>query len=154
MVNPAYWWEIPLVPHPLDKSFTEYMYPLVVALYLQVTKGLWKKFGDRRLVDTPITEAGIAGLAVGAAMVMNFSLSLSLPPLPYIFLSSSPQAGLRPICEFMTFNFSMQAIDQVINSAAKTLYMSAGDVSQTHTHTVIFLAQTEVVTISLSVISR
>ncbi len=58
-------------------------------------------------MDTPITEMGIAGLAVGAAM-----------------------AGLRPICEFMTFNFSMQAIDQVVNSAAKTYYMSAGEVRE------------------------
>ena len=56
-------------------------------------------------MDTPITEMGFAGLAVGSAM-----------------------AGLRPVCEFMTFNFSMQAIDQVINSAAKTYYMSAGEV--------------------------
>jgi len=56
----------------------------------KVTRNLWKKYGSRRLVDTPITEAGIAGLAVGAAM-----------------------AGLRPVCEFMTFNFSMQGIDQV-----------------------------------------
>lgn len=71
----------------------------------KVTKGLLGKHGERRVVDTPITEMGIAGLAVGAAM-----------------------AGLRPICEFMTFNFSMQAIDQVINSAAKTFYMSAGQV--------------------------
>ncbi|XP_003382984.1 PREDICTED: pyruvate dehydrogenase E1 component subunit beta, mitochondrial-like [Amphimedon queenslandica] len=71
----------------------------------KVTRGLWKKYNDRRVVDTPITEMGIAGIAVGAAM-----------------------AGLRPICEFMTFNFSMQAIDQVINSAAKTFYMSAGTV--------------------------
>lgn len=69
----------------------------------QITKGLWKKYGDERVVDTPITEMGFTGLAVGAAM-----------------------AGLRPICEFMTFNFSMQAIDQIINSAAKTYYMSAG----------------------------
>ena len=57
---------------------------------LQVTRGLWKKYGDKRVIDTPITEMGFAGLAVGAAM-----------------------NGLRPICEFMTFNFSMQAIDQV-----------------------------------------
>uniref|UniRef100_A0A3B3RT41 Pyruvate dehydrogenase E1 component subunit beta n=1 Tax=Paramormyrops kingsleyae TaxID=1676925 RepID=A0A3B3RT41_9TELE len=69
----------------------------------KVSRGLWKKYGDKRIVDTPITEMGFAGIAVGAAM-----------------------AGLRPICEFMTFNFSMQAIDQVINSAAKTYYMSAG----------------------------
>jgi len=69
----------------------------------KVTRGLWKKYGDKRVIDTPITEMGFAGLAVGAAM-----------------------NGLRPICEFMTFNFSMQAIDQVINSAAKTFYMSGG----------------------------
>jgi len=69
----------------------------------KVSKGLWQKFGDKRVVDTPITEAGFAGLAVGAAM-----------------------NGLRPICEFMTFNFSMQAIDHVVNSAAKLYYMSAG----------------------------
>jgi len=71
----------------------------------KISKGLWKKYGDERIVDTPITEAGFTGLAVGAAF-----------------------AGLRPICEFMTFNFSMQAIDHIINSAAKTFYMSAGRV--------------------------
>ncbi|XP_076447802.1 pyruvate dehydrogenase E1 component subunit beta, mitochondrial-like [Babylonia areolata] len=71
----------------------------------KVSRGLWKKYGDKRVIDTPITEMGFAGIAVGAAM-----------------------AGLKPICEFMTFNFSMQAIDQVINSAAKTFYMSAGTV--------------------------
>jgi pyruvate dehydrogenase E1 component beta subunit len=71
----------------------------------KVSRGLLKKFGSKRIVDTPISEMGFAGLAVGAAM-----------------------AGLKPICEFMTFNFSMQAIDQVINSAAKTYYMSAGGV--------------------------
>ncbi|XP_033875563.1 pyruvate dehydrogenase E1 component subunit beta, mitochondrial-like [Acipenser ruthenus] len=69
----------------------------------KVSRGLWKKYGDKRIIDTPITEMGFAGIAVGSAM-----------------------AGLRPICEFMTFNFSMQAIDQIINSAAKTSYMSAG----------------------------
>ncbi|XP_047531963.1 pyruvate dehydrogenase E1 component subunit beta, mitochondrial [Vanessa atalanta] len=69
----------------------------------KVTRGLWKKYGDKRVIDTPITEIGFAGIAVGAAF-----------------------AGLRPICEFMTFNFSMQAIDHIINSAAKTFYMSAG----------------------------
>ncbi|KAM5147813.1 pyruvate dehydrogenase E1 component subunit beta, mitochondrial [Mantella aurantiaca] len=69
----------------------------------KISRGLWKKYGDKRVMDTPISEMGFAGIAVGAAM-----------------------AGLRPICEFMTFNFSMQAIDQVINSAAKTYYMSAG----------------------------
>ncbi len=72
----------------------------------KVTRGLWKKYGDQRVIDTPITEMGFAGLAVGAAM-----------------------NGLRPICEFMTFNFSMQAIDQVINSAAKTFYMSGGQIN-------------------------
>lgn len=72
----------------------------------KVSRGLWKKYGDKRVIDTPITEMGFAGIAVGAAM-----------------------AGLRPVCEFMTFNFSMQAIDQVINSAAKTFYMSAGAVN-------------------------
>uniref|UniRef100_A0A336MZK5 Pyruvate dehydrogenase E1 component subunit beta n=1 Tax=Culicoides sonorensis TaxID=179676 RepID=A0A336MZK5_CULSO len=72
----------------------------------KVSRGLWKKYGDKRVIDTPITEMGFTGIAVGAAM-----------------------AGLRPICEFMTFNFSMQAIDQVINSAAKTFYMSAGTVN-------------------------
>jgi len=69
----------------------------------KVSKGLWEKFGSDRVVDTPITEMGFAGLAVGAAM-----------------------AGLRPICEFMTFNFSMQAIDHIVNSAGKTFYMSGG----------------------------
>ncbi|KAG8231772.1 hypothetical protein J437_LFUL010747 [Ladona fulva] len=80
-----------------------------VAMYdgaYKVSKGLWKKYGDKRILDTPITEMGFAGIAVGAAM-----------------------AGLRPVCEFMTFNFSMQAIDHVINSAAKTFYMSAGRVN-------------------------
>lgn len=72
----------------------------------KVTKGLHAKWGDRRVVDTPITEAGFAGLATGAAF-----------------------AGLRPICEFMTFNFSMQAIDHIVNSAAKTLYMSGGSIN-------------------------
>merc|ERR1719438_761034 len=72
----------------------------------KVTRGLWKKYGDRRVIDTPITEMGFSGLAVGAAF-----------------------HGLRPILEFMTFNFSMQAIDQVINSAAKTFYMSGGTVN-------------------------
>ncbi|XP_064604136.1 pyruvate dehydrogenase E1 component subunit beta, mitochondrial-like isoform X2 [Liolophura sinensis] len=79
-----------------------------VALYdgaYKVSRGLHKKYGDKKILDTPITEMGFAGIAVGAAM-----------------------AGLKPVCEFMTFNFSMQAIDQIINSAAKTYYMSAGQV--------------------------
>lgn len=69
----------------------------------KVTQGLLDEFGSQRVVDTPITEHGFTGIAVGAAF-----------------------AGLRPIVEFMTFNFSMQAIDQIVNSAAKTLYMSGG----------------------------
>ena len=69
----------------------------------KVTQGLLQEFGDKRVIDTPITEHGFAGLGVGAAL-----------------------AGLKPIVEFMTFNFAMQAIDQIINSAAKTLYMSGG----------------------------
>jgi pyruvate dehydrogenase E1 component beta subunit len=69
----------------------------------KVSKGLWQKFGESRIIDTPITEMGFAGIAVGAAC-----------------------AGLRPICEFMTFNFSLQAIDHVVNSAAKLHYMSGG----------------------------
>ncbi|MCX8997771.1 pyruvate dehydrogenase complex E1 component subunit beta [Rhizobiaceae bacterium BDR2-2] len=69
----------------------------------KVTQGLLQEFGPRRVVDTPITEHGFAGVGVGAAFT-----------------------GLRPIVEFMTFNFAMQAIDQIINSAAKTLYMSGG----------------------------
>ena len=69
----------------------------------KITQGLLQEFGPNRVVDTPITEHGFAGVGVGAAM-----------------------AGLKPIVEFMTFNFAMQAIDQLINSAAKTLYMSGG----------------------------
>ncbi len=69
----------------------------------KITQGLLQEFGDRRVIDTPITEHGFAGLGVGAAMT-----------------------GLKPVVEFMTFNFAMQAIDHVINSAAKTLYMSGG----------------------------
>lgn len=69
----------------------------------KITQGLLDEFGAKRVIDTPITEHGFAGIGVGAAM-----------------------AGLRPIVEFMTFNFAMQAIDQIVNSAAKTLYMSGG----------------------------
>ena len=69
----------------------------------KVTQGLLEEFGEKRVIDTPITEQGFAGLGVGAAF-----------------------GGLKPVIEFMTFNFSMQAIDQIINSAAKTLYMSGG----------------------------
>lgn len=71
----------------------------------KVTQGLLQEFGDKRVVDTPITEHGFAGVGVGAAF-----------------------AGLKPIVEFMTFNFAMQAIDQIINSAAKQRYMSGGQI--------------------------
>ena len=69
----------------------------------KISQGLLEEFGPKRVIDTPITEQGFAGVGVGAAM-----------------------AGLRPIVEFMTWNFAMQAIDQIVNSAAKTLYMSGG----------------------------
>ena len=72
----------------------------------KVTQGLLEKFGSKRVLDTPISEHGFTGLAIGAAM-----------------------SGLKPICEFMTFNFSLQAIDQIVNSAAKTLYMSGGEIN-------------------------
>jgi len=72
----------------------------------KVSKGLLDKYGDRRVVDTPITEHGFTGLGVGAAF-----------------------SGLKPIVEFMTFNFAMQAMDQIINSAAKTRYMSGGQMT-------------------------
>jgi pyruvate dehydrogenase E1 component beta subunit len=69
----------------------------------KISQGMLEEFGEKRIIDTPITEHGFTGIAVGAGF-----------------------AGLKPIVEFMTFNFSMQAIDQIINSAAKTLYMSGG----------------------------
>ena len=72
----------------------------------KITQNLLQEFGPERIIDTPITEHGFAGLAVGAAF-----------------------AGLKPIVEFMTWNFAMQAIDQIINSAAKQLYMSGGQVT-------------------------
>ncbi|HZO45196.1 MAG TPA: pyruvate dehydrogenase complex E1 component subunit beta [Xanthobacteraceae bacterium] len=72
----------------------------------KVTQGLLQEFGARRVIDTPITEHGFAGVGVGAAM-----------------------AGLKPVVEFMTFNFAMQAMDQIINSAAKTRYMSGGQMA-------------------------
>ena len=71
----------------------------------KVTQGLLEEFGSSRVIDTPITEHGFTGLAVGAAMT-----------------------GLKPIVEFMTFNFAMQAIDHIVNSAAKTHYMSGGEI--------------------------
>src|ERR1700709_2205835 len=72
----------------------------------KVTQGLLQEFGAKRVIDTPITEHGFAGIGVGAGM-----------------------AGLKPIIEFMTFNFAMQAMDQILNSAAKTLYMSGGQMA-------------------------
>mmetsp|Transcript_112734 Transcript_112734/g.168696 ORF Transcript_112734/g.168696 Transcript_112734/m.168696 type:complete len:362 (-) Transcript_112734:90-1175(-) len=72
----------------------------------KVTKGLYQKYGDKRVIDTPITEAGFTGMAVGASF-----------------------QNLKPIVEFMTWNFSLQAIDQVINSAAKQFYMSGGNLA-------------------------
>lgn len=72
----------------------------------KVSRGLYQKYGGHRVIDTPITEMGMGGVAVGAAL-----------------------AGLRPILEFMTFNFSMQAIDHVVNSAAKAYYMSGGQLT-------------------------
>jgi pyruvate dehydrogenase E1 component beta subunit len=80
-----------------------------VALYngaYKVSKGLYEKYGESRVIDTPITEEGFTGIGIGAAV-----------------------AGLRPIVEWMTFNFSIQALDQVINNAAKMLYMSGGQLS-------------------------
>ncbi|KAK1318869.1 hypothetical protein QJS10_CPB04g00161 [Acorus calamus] len=75
-------------------------------IFMQITKGLLEKYGPDRVLDTPITEAGFTGIGVGAAY-----------------------HGLRPVIEFMTFNFSMQAIDHIINSAAKSNYMSAGQMN-------------------------
>src|SRR5436189_1220979 len=72
----------------------------------KVTQGLLKEFGPKRIVDTPIAESGFTGVGIGAAMV-----------------------GLRPVVEFMTFNFALLALDQIVNSAAKMLYMSGGQVS-------------------------
>src|SRR5262249_50321752 len=69
----------------------------------KVTQGLLKAFGDKRVVDTPISESGFTGVGIGAAML-----------------------GLRPVVEMMTFNFSILALDQIVNSAAKMLYMSGG----------------------------
>jgi len=80
-----------------------------VAVYqgaYKVSKGMHDEFGDSRVWDTPITEAGFAGIGVGAGL-----------------------AGLRPIIEFMTWNFSMQAIDHIVNSCAKAHYMSNGDLT-------------------------
>lgn len=72
----------------------------------KVSKGMWDRYGSNRIWDTPITEAGFTGIGVGAGLM-----------------------GLRPIVEFMTFNFALQAIDHIVNSTAKTLYMSAGELT-------------------------
>lgn len=72
----------------------------------KVSKGMWDRYGSKRIVDTPITEAGFTGIGVGAGLY-----------------------GLRPVVEFMTFNFALQAIDHIVNSCAKTHYMSDGDLT-------------------------
>ncbi|ABN68196.1 pyruvate dehydrogenase E1 component, beta subunit (PDH) [Scheffersomyces stipitis CBS 6054] len=90
----------------LDKDDDVFLMGEEVAQYngaYKVSRGLLDRFGERRVIDTPITEMGFTGLAVGAAL-----------------------HGLKPVLEFMTFNFAMQAIDQIVNSAAKTYYMSGG----------------------------
>jgi len=90
----------------MRRDETVYLMGEEVAQYqgaYKVSQGLLDEFGDKRVIDTPITEHGFTGIAVGAAF-----------------------GGLKPIVEYMTFNFAMQAIDQIINSAAKTLYMSGG----------------------------
>lgn len=94
------------IDEEMSRDSTVFLLGEEVAQYngaYKVSKGLYDKYGEKRVIDTPITEMGFAGMAVGAAL-----------------------AGLKPICEFMTFNFSMQAIDHVVNSAAKTRYMSGG----------------------------
>ncbi|KAK7683935.1 pyruvate dehydrogenase E1, beta subunit [Cerrena zonata] len=94
------------IAEELDRDDDVFLMGEEVAQYngaYKVSRGLLDRFGERRVVDTPITEMGFTGLTVGAAL-----------------------AGLKPICEFMTFNFAMQSIDHIINSAAKTYYMSGG----------------------------
>lgn len=90
----------------MDRDESVFLMGEEVAQYngaYKVSKGLLDRFGEKRVIDTPITEMGFTGLCVGSAL-----------------------AGLKPVCEFMTFNFAMQAIDQIINSGAKTFYMSGG----------------------------
>lgn len=94
------------IAEELDRDDDVFLMGEEVAQYngaYKVSRGLLDRFGERRVIDTPITEMGFTGLAVGASL-----------------------AGLKPVCEFMTFNFAMQSIDHIINSAAKTLYMSGG----------------------------
>ncbi|ORY01144.1 Thiamin diphosphate-binding protein [Basidiobolus meristosporus CBS 931.73] len=93
----------------LARDNTVYLMGEEVAQYngaYKVSKGLLDKYGPKRIVDTPITEAGFTGIAIGSAF-----------------------SGLKPVVEFMTFNFAMQAIDHIVNSAAKTRYMAGGNVS-------------------------
>lgn len=93
----------------MSKDESIYLIGEEVAQYqgaYKVTKGLYEKYGDKRVIDTPITEMGFTGLAIGSAY-----------------------QDLKPVVEFMTINFSMQAIDQVVNSAAKQFYMSGGDLA-------------------------
>jgi len=97
------------IAEEMRKDLSVYILGEEVAQYqgaYKVTQDLLKEFGNKRVIDTPISEQGFTGFAVGSAF-----------------------KGLRPILEFMTFNFSMQAIDQIINSAAKTLYMSGGQIN-------------------------
>mmetsp|Transcript_34995 Transcript_34995/g.49664 ORF Transcript_34995/g.49664 Transcript_34995/m.49664 type:complete len:337 (+) Transcript_34995:50-1060(+) len=97
------------IDEEMERDESVYIMGEEVAQYqgaYKVTKGLYQKYGDKRVIDTPITEMGFTGLAVGSAL-----------------------QDLRPIVEFMTINFSMQAMDQIVNSAAKQYYMSAGDLA-------------------------
>ncbi|ODQ79060.1 hypothetical protein BABINDRAFT_171871 [Babjeviella inositovora NRRL Y-12698] len=94
------------IAEEMDRDESVFLMGEEVAQYngaYKVSRGLLDRFGEKRIIDTPITEMGFTGLTVGAAL-----------------------AGLKPICEFMTFNFAMQSIDHIINSAAKTYYMSGG----------------------------
>ena len=93
----------------IERDETVFLIGEEVAQYngaYKVSKGMWDRYGDKRIWDTPITEAGFTGIAVGAGL-----------------------NGLRPVVEFMTWNFALQAIDHIINSTAKTLYMSGGELS-------------------------
>jgi pyruvate dehydrogenase E1 component beta subunit len=97
------------IDEEMERDETVFILGEEVAQYqgaYKVTKGLYQKYGDKRVIDTPITEMGFTGLAIGAAF-----------------------KDLKPIVEFMTINFSMQAIDQIVNHAAKQYYMSAGDLA-------------------------
>lgn len=97
------------IDEEMERDERVYMLGEEVAQYegaYKVTKGLYQKYGAKRVIDTPITEMGFTGMAIGSAY-----------------------KDLRPIVEFMTWNFSMQAIDQIVNSAAKQYYMSAGDIA-------------------------